>query len=96
MILGYSDDISSCSAWNQALVWLSTGTNNGGENAVARRQRFALAAFFIASEGLTWTESSNWLSEKTLCLWYGVTCNSQSEAQSLVLDMNGLNGLVSS
>jgi hypothetical protein len=90
----FTDDISSCSAENQALVWLSTSTNNGGEDETARSQRFGMAAFFIASDGINWEDNSQWLSERSVCSWFGVTCNSDREAQNLALDMNNLSGTV--
>lgn len=91
---GYEGTISSCTPRNQALVWLSAGINNGGESNSARIQRFAMAEFFYEQEGLTWTDSTNWLSSRSVCSWYGITCNADRVISKIELGDNNLTGQV--
>lgn len=91
----YDETISSCSMRNQALFWLATGDNFrfGSEEL---RQRFALATLFVSAGGAGWTASHGWLSTSIgSCVWFGVTCNSESAVESLLLVSNGLDGFVS-
>lgn len=91
---GYEGTISSCTPRNQALVWLSAGINNGGESNSARIQRFAMAEFFYEQEGLTWADSTNWLSSRSVCSWYGITCNADRVISKIELGDNNLTGQV--
>jgi hypothetical protein len=91
---GYDGTISSCTPRNQALVWLSAGINNGGDSESARIQRFAMAEFFYEQEGLTWTDSTNWLSNRSVCSWYGITCNEDRIVSKIELGDNNLTGRV--
>jgi hypothetical protein len=91
---GYDGTISSCTPRNQALVWLSTGINNGGEIESARIQRFAMSEFFYEQEGLTWTDSTDWLSTRSVCSWYGITCNTDRVVAKIELDANNISGQV--
>lgn len=37
-------------------------------------QRYGLAVFFYATEGVSWITNSLWLSAANECTWFGVTC----------------------
>lgn len=37
-------------------------------------QRYALAAFYYATDGPGWTDQGSWLSAESECLWSGVSC----------------------
>jgi hypothetical protein len=92
----WDERISSCSAENQALLWMSSGINNGGEvGNTLMLQRYSLALLYIQQQGTQWTRSTNWMSERDACEWEGVTCTSQSYIQVLNLDGNRLGGRVS-
>lgn len=93
---GWDEQASSCSAENQALLWMSSGINNGGEiGNTLKLQRFSLALLYLRQRGTQWTRTTNWMSERDACVWEGVTCNSQSFVQFLNLDGNRLGGRVS-
>jgi hypothetical protein len=93
----WNDSIDSCSSENQALLWLSSGINNGGEiNNLQRLQRYILAVVYYQQGGIEWRRSTNWLSEKSICVWEGVECNDNSFVRVLNLDQNRLTGQVSS
>jgi len=86
----------SCSSENQALLWLSSGINNGGEiNNLHRLQRYILAVVYYEQGGTEWRRSTNWLSEKSVCVWEGVECDENSYIRILNLDQNRLTGQLS-
>lgn len=89
----YEESISSCTARNQALVWLSTANDHEFDEA-QRSERFALANLFIAMGGIEWNSSTGWLSETSVCEWFGVTCE-DGTTKSISLASNGVFGKVS-
>jgi hypothetical protein len=92
----FDETISSCSPSNQALVWLSTGINNGGEaEEFVRTQRYSLAFFYIEQGGTDWRDNSGWLSGINVCSWDRVTCDENRKITVLDLDRNRLEGQVS-
>ena len=54
----------------------------------------ALAAFYEAMDGSRWSNNDNWLSARPVGDWYGVTADSEGSVRELVLDRNGLNGVL--
>ena len=92
----WDESISSCSPENQALLWLSSGVNNGGEiSFLYRQQRYLLAVVFFKQGGIKWARTTNWLSEKNVCTWEGVGCNGDDFVNILNLDENKMTGEVS-
>ncbi len=55
-------------------------------------QREALEAFYNATGGGSWSNKGNWLSDKPLGQWHGVTVNGQGQVTHLALRDNGLSG----
>ena len=92
----FDESISSCSYRNQALVWLSTGINNGGEaEFFVRNQRYALAYFFLEQGGLDWIDYTNWLSSKDVCQWDRISCDGNRKIRGIDLNRNDVSGQVS-
>ena len=92
----WNEPVNSCSPENQALLWLSSGVNNGGEiDNVHRLQRYVLAIVYYAQGGPGWTRSANWMTGRFVCEWEGVECNNDSFVRVLRLDQNRLTGPVS-
>ena len=54
----------------------------------------ALAAFYEAMNGSRWSNNENWLSARPVGDWYGVTADSEGRVRELVLDRNGLSGVL--
>ena len=54
--------------------------------------RAALAAFYEATGGATWVDSTNWLSGGPLGEWFGVTTDEDGRVARLYLRRNGLSG----
>lgn len=51
-----------------------------------------LMAFYRETNGSTWTNNTNWGSDKPLNEWYGVTCDQNGRVTRLALNNNGLSG----
>ena len=54
--------------------------------------REALIALYHATDGPNWTHSENWLSDKPIGEWFGVTCDGNDRVTSLMLRNNWLSG----
>ena len=54
--------------------------------------RAALVALYNATEGASWDTSTNWLSDRPLDEWHGVTTNSVGRVTELSLSSNQLTG----
>lgn len=74
---------------------------SGSASAVIRvsvrpvsKDEAALAAFYAAMDGSRWSNNENWLSARPVGDWYGVTADSEGRVRELVLDRNGLNGVL--
>ncbi len=58
----------------------------------ATTDRDALIALYQATDGDNWRNNTNWLSDKPLYTWYGVSTNLRGRVRALSLRLNGLNG----
>ena len=58
----------------------------------AARTRAALTALYNSTDGPNWDNNENWLSDKPLEEWNGVTTNSDGEVIGITLFWNGLSG----
>ena len=56
--------------------------------------RAALVALYNATGGASWSTSTNWLSDRPLDEWHGVTTNSDGRVARLVLANNQLTGAI--
>ena len=54
--------------------------------------RAALVALYNATDGPNWTNNANWLTDKPLGQWHGVTTDDNGRVTHLVLDDNRLAG----
>lgn len=92
----FNESIDSCDPSNQALIWLSSGTNNAGEaEPFVRQERFALAYFYLDQAGLAWADNLGWLSEQDACQWDRVTCDQDGRVVGLDVSENQVIGQVS-
>ena len=60
----------------------------------AETDRQALVALYYATDGKSWYDSDNWLSDAPLGEWYGVTTYDDGRVTGLYLYNNGLNWLL--
>lgn len=65
---------------------------------VGTTQRDALISFYNDANGDDWTINRFWLNEETVCIWYGLTCISDSDRQVSVVNLprNNISGTLSS
>ena len=54
--------------------------------------RAALVALYEATDGANWTSNDNWLSDRPIGEWYGVTTDRSGRVTELSLDFNQLSG----
>jgi len=83
----------SCSARNQALVWLAEDEGSTLSNALI--QRHTLVLFFLKLNGLEWTlgnDHRKWLTPDHECTWHGVTCDENKRVTALDLWNLNLDG----
>ena len=66
--------------------------NAADDGGSVASDRAALGALYIATGGASWITSTNWLSDRPLDEWHGLTTNSDGRVAGLVLDNNRLTG----
>ena len=67
-------------------------TGFSARTVISKRDRNALIALYRATGGANWTNKENWLSNRPLDEWYGVTTSSSGRVTWLELSENGLKG----
>ena len=67
-------------------------TGFSATTVISRRDRNALIALYRATGGANWTNKENWLSNRPLDEWYGVTTGSGGRVTWIELSENGLRG----
>ena len=65
-------------------------TGSTGTSAAPSADRAALLALYNAMDGANWRIDWNWLSEKPIRRWHGVTTNGNGRVTALRLSGNGL------
>ena len=78
-------------------AWLARiGVHAGTDlDCVPLTDRDALEALYNATGGQSWADNANWLTDKPLGDWYGVTADSHGRVTALYLYGNALDGRVS-
>ena len=64
----------------------------GARADVARAERMVLELLYISTRGPNWLNNENWLSEKPLDEWYGVSVGPDGRVSDLILNRNRLEG----
>jgi len=54
-------------------------------------QNIGLKRIFIATFGGSWNNNTNWITEESVCTWYGVSCDSSEFIKVTDLNMKGNN-----
>mmetsp|Transcript_29806 Transcript_29806/g.44056 ORF Transcript_29806/g.44056 Transcript_29806/m.44056 type:complete len:773 (-) Transcript_29806:38-2356(-) len=91
-------NVSSCEAPNIALHWLSEDVlKRDGEAKDTLSDRFALAVCFISwtkSDPYRWKNQAQWMTDDSVCGWFGVACDENGEVTSISLVNNLLSGSI--
>ena len=74
-----------------AAFLLLTGGTAQAQTSVAT-DRAALVALYNATDGANWTNNTNWLTEKALSEWHGVTTDEDGRVTMLEIFQNRLTG----
>jgi hypothetical protein len=95
------DPDQACSATNLAILWIAWELRDSLNHNVyidfeSIQSRIVLVILYFSWSGSNWINQSGWLSNKTVCEWYGVGCDSQSNVVQLVLRRNNLRGTLES
>ena len=69
----------------------SSATPRAGD---ANTDRDALAALYNATNGSSWQDNTNWLSDRPLGEWYGVSTDADGRVTQLLLGGNELSGTI--
>ena len=77
---------ASFQTWLQG-IWLKDGVVN-----CAAPDRTVLVALYEATDGANWTNNTNWLSDRPLNEWHGVTTDANEQVTHLELGENRLSG----
>ena len=79
-------------------AWLTSISEMGEvlncEETVAMNDRSVLIEFYHSTYGPNWNNSNNWLSERPIGEWYGVTSDSEGRVSTLLLRENNLSGSI--
>ena len=79
-------------------TWLQGIANKQGvvncSDTPVSGDRAALVALYNATDGPNWTNNTNWLSNRPLGEWHGVTTDANGRVTRLILDRNGLSGSI--
>ncbi len=91
----YTIEVTTFSAGQAGAFTLTVG---GLTDAVLgpSTDRAALVALYNATDGPNWTDNTNWLSERPIGEWYGVTTNVEGRVTALDLSSNDLSGPIAS
>jgi Leucine-rich repeat (LRR) protein len=56
----------------------------------ANSERDILVALYDALNGTNWVDQTNWNSDKSHCIWFGIVCNEDGFVSEINLESNGL------
>lgn len=99
--LAYFEDssmqIESCAPKNIALVWVASEIVAAEKQGLVPSEgnilnRFVLVFLYSAWGGRDWKNKTNWLTSRSECFWYGVSCDGEGRITSLSLPNNNVIG----
>eukprot|EP00546_Thalassionema_frauenfeldii_P011449 CAMPEP_0178922382 /NCGR_PEP_ID=MMETSP0786-20121207/16120_1 /TAXON_ID=186022 /ORGANISM="Thalassionema frauenfeldii, Strain CCMP 1798" /LENGTH=781 /DNA_ID=CAMNT_0020596735 /DNA_START=245 /DNA_END=2587 /DNA_ORIENTATION=- len=96
---GFDHNISSCEAPNLALHWLvEDSLRNTNLHNDSLLDRYALTACYLSwtlDNPYEWNNASGWMTSKSVCSWFGITCNNVTGyATHIRLGNNRLSGSI--
>lgn len=96
---GFGDNTGLCAPTDAAFqAWLQTITYSGPDctdpEPAESPDKPVLVAFYLATAGAVWLDNTNWLTDKPIGEWHGVTTDSNGRVTELSLPGNGLIGSI--
>ena len=88
---------------SKAMEWLLTNEDILSYDTSQKLQRFVLACFYYATNGIItlytpkasgWLDSTGWLTDISECDWKGVQCSEKKKVNAISLENNGLTGAI--
>ena len=80
---------------HKAMCWLIHTDKSGITPGSSKmKERYALAVLWFATKPEVWHTSTNWLTNESVCNWYGITCDTWGYVSQIDLGFNGLNGII--
>jgi hypothetical protein len=81
---------------NNALNWLANNTNLDSYPASKKIQRYALATLFFSTNGASWGDKYEWMSNEDECRWYnsGLSMCTNGSVEALYLENYNLVGTI--
>lgn len=73
-------------------VSLSAGAASAGIS-VSEAEVDKLKLVYESCGGEDWFHNDNWMSEESICTWYGVECDNEDSVTSIILSANNLKGV---
>jgi hypothetical protein len=76
----FEDDFPNSPLQVSALDWIlneDPASLPVNTNPTALLERYNAALFYFATQGNEWTDQTDWLSVKPVCLWSRLTCNDE-------------------
>ena len=94
--LRFLDNPRLCAPIDEAFqAWLQSVSAVFGSSCApvdSSKDRAVLAEFYRATGGENWGSNANWLSDRPIREWYGVTNDANGRVDGLILGGNGLTG----
>ena len=87
-IIGSSEHIQSICWWLEDLDKKSPESLND----IAHIQRYILALLYFSAGGLQWHNQNKWLSNDSVCNWYGVFCEVPGIVSKIEITSNNMQG----
>ena len=94
--LHFDNNAGLCAPTDEAFqTWLQSVSFVSGDNCVpedSAEDRAVLVELYNSTNGANWADNTNWLSDKPMRTWYGVTTDDEGRVARLSLSENQLTG----
>ena len=94
--LHFDNNAGLCAPTDEAFqTWLQSVSFVSGDNCVpedSAEDRAVLVELYNSTNGANWADNTNWLSDKPMRTWYGVTTDDEGRVAELSLSDNQLSG----
>ena len=94
--LSFHDNAGLCAPIDEAFqTWLKSVSLVSGSSCApmdSAEDRAVLVEFYNATDGANWTDNTNWLSDRPIREWHGVSNDADGRVSDLLLGRNELTG----
>ena len=94
----FNDNAGLCAPRDSVFqAWLQSIASVEGDNcplADSQADQDVLVALYNTTDGVNWSDNSNWLSDRPMRDWYGVSINPEGRVSGLKLSYNDLSGSI--